>query len=57
MEQKSKVKLNFNAPNPGDYKLTLYFMCDSYSGCDQEYDVPLKVKPADKEDNQDKMED
>ena len=30
-------------PSEGAYKLKLYFMCDSYLGCDQEYDIPIKV--------------
>lgn len=36
--------LEFNAPeNPGDYNLSLYVICDSYVGCDQEYELPLVV--------------
>ena len=31
-----KAPLKFEAPaQPGTHKLTLYFMCDSYMGCDQ----------------------
>ena len=42
--RKTKSKLEFSAPeNPGDYNLTLYLMCDSYLGCDQEYDLALTV--------------
>ena len=44
----AKVKLDFVAPeDPGDYTLTLYVMCDSYLGCDQEYDINLQVLPDD----------
>lgn len=32
---KLKVELRFVAPNPGEYELTLYCICDSYLGCDQ----------------------
>lgn len=40
--------MEFNAPeDPGDYTLTLYLMSDSYLGCDQEYELPLTVIPAD----------
>lgn len=39
-----QVKLEFSAPeDPGDYTLTLYLMCDSYLGCDQEYEIPMTV--------------
>jgi pre-mRNA-splicing helicase BRR2 len=31
----AKAKLDFSAPPPGKYSYTLYFMCDSYLGCDQ----------------------
>jgi pre-mRNA-splicing helicase BRR2 len=31
---------------PGDYNLVLYVMCDSYLGCDQEYEFNLTVVPG-----------
>ena len=40
--QKEKVVLEFLAPEEaGDYNLTLFCICDSYMGCDQEYAVPV----------------
>ena len=42
--------MNFSAPkDAGDYSLTLYLMCDSYLGCDQEYAVPLTVLVGEEE--------
>ncbi|KAF8063039.1 BRR2A [Scenedesmus sp. PABB004] len=42
----STVKLVFDAPaEPGPAALTLFFMCDSWLGCDQEYEVALDVTP------------
>ena len=42
----ARVKMEFAAPSaPGDHALTLFFMCDSYLGCDQEYELPLAVTP------------
>lgn len=36
LQRKARVKLDFAAPAaPGSHHLTLYFMCDSYMGCDQ----------------------
>ena len=29
----------------GKHELTLYFMCDSYLGCDQEYEFTIDVQP------------
>ena len=50
--RKSKVKLEFQAPSdPGKVEYTLFFMCDSYLGCDQEYSVELDVKEGDGEDD------
>jgi len=41
------VRLDLVAPaEVGQAKLTLYFVCDSYLGCDQEYEFTLDVKPA-----------
>jgi pre-mRNA-splicing helicase BRR2 len=43
-KKKMTINLDFVAPSqPGDHTLMLYFMSDSYMGCDQEYEVPLKV--------------
>ncbi|XP_076912670.1 DExH-box ATP-dependent RNA helicase DExH12-like [Bidens hawaiensis] len=49
LQRKAKVKLdNITAPSePGKKNLTLYFMCDSYMGCDQEYSFTIDVKPSD----------
>ncbi|KAK9818381.1 hypothetical protein WJX72_011703 [[Myrmecia] bisecta] len=45
--KKSRVKLDFAAPErPGSQDLTLFFMCDSYSGCDQEYEFKLDIQEA-----------
>ena len=43
LQTKAKVKLDFTAPSPGTHKYTLYFMCDAYMGCDQEYPFSIKV--------------
>lgn len=45
--RKQKVKLEFQAPSePGNVDYTLFFMCDSYLGCDQEYEFSLNVQEA-----------
>lgn len=44
------MKLEFPAPDiPGDYNFTLYVVCDSYLGCDQEYEFNLNVIPNEDE--------
>ncbi|XP_059610853.1 U5 small nuclear ribonucleoprotein 200 kDa helicase [Phlebotomus argentipes] len=43
LQQKAKVKLDFVAPSPGQHEYTLYFMSDSYLGCDQEYKFSINV--------------
>jgi len=57
--EKTKVRLDFVAPDEaGDYSLTLYLMCDSYLGCDQEYEFKLSVaQGASDDDSDDSMED
>ena len=45
LQQKSKLTIEFPAPvaeGPTDFKL--YFMCDSFTGCDQEFEFSLDVK-------------
>uniref|UniRef100_A0A672S7A1 BRR2 homolog n=1 Tax=Sinocyclocheilus grahami TaxID=75366 RepID=A0A672S7A1_SINGR len=44
-----QVKLDFVAPVVGVHNYTLYFMSDSYMGCDQEYKFSMDVKEADSE--------
>lgn len=43
LQQKAKVKLDFIAPSPGHHEYTLYYMSDSYLGCDQEYKFSIDV--------------
>lgn len=43
LQQKAKVKLDFIAPSPGHFEYTLYYMSDSYMGCDQEYKFSINV--------------
>ena len=38
---RSKAKLQFAAPPPGGGPITLFFMCDAYAGCDQEYELEV----------------
>ncbi|XP_010425675.1 PREDICTED: DExH-box ATP-dependent RNA helicase DExH12-like isoform X2 [Camelina sativa] len=45
LQWKAKVNLDFTVPSePGEKSYTLYFMCDSYKGCDQEYSFLVDVK-------------
>lgn len=45
LQRKLKVKLDFMAPmDAGKKSYSLYFMCDSYLGCDQEYPFTIDVK-------------
>ncbi|KAL3734464.1 hypothetical protein ACJRO7_023766 [Eucalyptus globulus] len=47
LQRKSKVKLEFSAPSEAGKKTySLYFMCDSYLGCDQEYNFNVNVGEA-----------
>jgi len=56
LQLKSKVKLDFVAPEQGEYDYVLYFMCDSYLGCDQEYEFHLSVGEAGEDDDEDDEE-
>ena len=46
LQQKAKVKLDFVAPSPGRHSYVLFFMSDSYMGCDQEYKFSIDVNKA-----------
>jgi len=57
LQLKAKVKLEFVAPEEGEYAYTLYLMSDSYRGCDQEYELPLKVGEAEEGESEEDEED
>jgi len=46
LQQKAKIRLDFVAPREGSYGYTLFFMSDSYLGCDQEYKFKVDIGPA-----------
>ena len=51
LQRKANIKLDFNAPEQvGKHNLTLFFMCDAWAGCDQEYEFELNVGEAMEED-------
>jgi pre-mRNA-splicing helicase BRR2 len=51
---KQSFVLEFLAPDQaGDYDLTLFCMCDSYLGCDQEIKLSLSVAAVDSDDDDD----
>jgi len=48
LSQQARVQLDFAAPTPGKHVFTLYFMSDSYLGCDQEYKFEIQVEASGK---------
>jgi len=45
VDREKSIEMEFTAPEePGEYHLKMYVMCDSYSGCDQEFDINLTVQ-------------
>lgn len=45
MQKSTHQKLEFDVPaGAGSHQLVLYFMCDSYLGCDQEYKFSVRSK-------------
>ena len=53
LRYKANIKLDFVAPEePGEYKYSLFFMCDSYMGCDQELEVKFKVAQGESDDEE-----
>ena len=51
IRQKATVRLTFAAPDTaGDYNYSVFFMCDSYMGCDQELECAFSVKQGEEGD-------
>ncbi|KAF6139782.1 hypothetical protein GIB67_042345 [Kingdonia uniflora] len=46
LQRKSKVKLQLVPGESGKKSYMLYFICDSYMGCDQEYSFSIDVKES-----------
>uniref|UniRef100_A0A915JEM5 Helicase ATP-binding domain-containing protein n=1 Tax=Romanomermis culicivorax TaxID=13658 RepID=A0A915JEM5_ROMCU len=44
LQKSAKIKLDFVAPSAGSHQYSLFFMSDSYMGCDQEYRLTVNVK-------------
>ena len=57
LAKKSKIKLDFQSPSAGEHFYSLYFMCDSYVGCDQEYKFNFNVASLQKKASKRKAED
>lgn len=59
LQEAGQYRLDFVPPRAGDVTYKLYFMCDSYVGCDQEYEIELSVKQGEEEeeDEEDAMQD
>jgi pre-mRNA-splicing helicase BRR2 len=57
LQQKAAVKLDFVAPAAGEHVYTLYFMCDSYLGCDQEYELKLNIGEAEEGEDEEEEDD
>ncbi|XP_065882563.1 U5 small nuclear ribonucleoprotein 200 kDa helicase-like [Dysidea avara] len=45
-KKQTVVNLDFTASEEGSCKYVLYFMCDVYMGCDQEYSFTINVLPG-----------
>lgn len=48
VNQANKTQLEFVLNNSGKHNLKLYFMCDSYLGADQEFDILVDVHSSGK---------
>lgn len=57
LQQRANIKLDFVPPEEGHREFKLYFMCDSYLGCDQEYDLELDVQEPEDMDSSEEEED
>ena len=56
LQQKARFVLDFVAPRAGRHSYTLYFMSDSYLGCDQEYKFNLDIGEHQSSDNESSSE-
>lgn len=57
LQRKLRVKLEFVCPRAGNQTYKLYTMCDSFLGCDQEFDLELEVGEAEEDSDEEDEED
>lgn len=57
LQRKLRVKLEFVCPRAGNQTYKLYTMCDSFLGCDQEFDLELEVGEAEEDSDEEEEED
>lgn len=58
VQRQAATTISFTAPDVcGSYKYTLMIVCDSYVGCDQEYDLPFDVTVEKAEEDDEEMDD
>ena len=55
-KRNTSINLEFTAPEVGTCKYVLYFMCDVYMGCDQEYSFTIDVLPGHGSDSEESMD-
>ena len=51
LQKRALAKLDFIPPSAGTHSYILYFMSDSYMGCDQEYPLTIQVGEAESDEN------
>jgi len=56
LQKKSTIKLDFVPTAAGKFTYKLFFMCDSYSGCDQEYEIEMKIAQGTNEEEEEEEE-
>ncbi|ORZ39296.1 pre-mRNA-splicing helicase-like protein BRR2 [Catenaria anguillulae PL171] len=54
--QELKTRVDFVVPQPGTHKLSMYFMSDSYLGCDQEFEFTVTVAEGEDDDSDEEDE-
>lgn len=52
-EQETDIDVAFVPQKAGEQKLKLYFMCDSYLGCDQDFEFDVKVEQGEEDSDED----
>jgi pre-mRNA-splicing helicase BRR2 len=52
LQRSSTVETDFTVNKSGQHKLKLFFICDSYMGCDQDHDLVISVAKGDNDEEE-----